>query len=198
LAADLVELGKDLERLEARIDAAVLERQQSSTHRLARGRAEFEQTVLAEHRKLRTGLLEYLRTARLPTLLTAPFIYGMIVPIVFLDVCVTIYQFVCFPVWRVQSARRRDFVVIDRHRLGYLNGIEKLNCMYCGYANGVIAFTRDVASRTELYWCPIKHATRPSATHDRYDHFLDYGDAQAWRCRLDELRRMISRETKSD
>ncbi len=28
----------------------------------------------------------------------------------------------------------------DRHRLGYLNLIEKLNCDYCAYANGLFAY----------------------------------------------------------
>jgi hypothetical protein len=32
---------------------------------------------------------------------------------------------------------------IDRHRLGYLNVIEKANCVYCSYANGVVAYVRD-------------------------------------------------------
>jgi hypothetical protein len=72
--------------------------------------------------------------------------------------------------------RRGDFVVIDRHRLGYLNTLEKINCAYCGYANGVIAYGREVASRTESYWCPIKHAQRWPGPHPRYAEFMDYGD----------------------
>jgi hypothetical protein len=61
---------------------------------------------------------------------------------------------------------------IDRQRLGHLNAIEKLNCIYCGYANGVIAFAREVARRTEQYWCPIKHATPPAAANNHYREFL--------------------------
>lgn len=79
-------------------------------------------------------------------------------PFVILDLGVSVYQAVCFTVWHMQRVRRADYVVIDRHRLPYLNLIEKLNCLYCSYANGVIAYTREVASRTEQYWCPIKHA----------------------------------------
>ena len=51
---------------------------------------------------------------------------------------------------------RSDFIAIDRHQLAYLNVIEKVNCAYCGYANGVAAYFREVAARTEEYWCPIK------------------------------------------
>jgi hypothetical protein len=50
-------------------------------------------------------------------------------------------------------------------------------CVYCGYANGVIAYARKIASRTEQYWCPIKHALRIRDPHVRYAQFLEYGDA---------------------
>ncbi len=36
----------------------------------------------------------------------------------------------------------------------------------------VIAFKREAASRTEAYWCPIKHARPPADLHDRNDTFL--------------------------
>ena len=65
--------------------------------------------------------------------------------------------------------------------LAYLNALEKLNCAYCSYANGVIAFTREVAGRTERYWCPIKHARRVLGAHPHYSEFVDYGDAEAFR-----------------
>jgi hypothetical protein len=59
-------------------------------------------------------------------------------------------------------------VVIDRHRLGYLNPVQKLNCVFCGYGNGVIAYAREITARTEQYWCPIKHALKVKGSHDRY------------------------------
>jgi hypothetical protein len=84
--------------------------------------------------------------------------------------------------------------VLDRAHLSYLNAIEKLNCVYCGYANGLIAYVREVASRTEQYWCPIKHAVRTRSPHARYRTFLDYGDAAGFRSRLEAFRRDL-RET---
>ncbi|MDE2512291.1 MAG: hypothetical protein KGL74_14295 [Elusimicrobia bacterium] len=42
----------------------------------------------------------------------------------------------------------------------YLNWIELFNCDYCSYAGGLIAFAREVSSRAEQYFCPIKHASR--------------------------------------
>lgn len=191
MALDMTGLRDELKQLEARVEEGLGKRQASATYRIVSARAKVEEAILREQRKLKMGLVEYIRTARLRTLLTGPFIYGMIVPIAFLDLCVNIYQFICFSVWGIPRAKRRDFVIIDRHRLGYLNAIEKLNCVYCGYANGVVAFTSEVAGRTEQYWCPIKHAARAAGTHSRYDEFLDYGDAHAWRARLDEIHKKI-------
>jgi hypothetical protein len=84
--------------------------------------------------------------------------------------------------------RRSQYIVIDRHHVAYLNAIEKLNCVYCGYANGVFAYVREIAGRTEQYWCPIRHAKRVRAPHRHYRRFVDYGDAEGYRRRLLPLR----------
>jgi hypothetical protein len=78
-----------------------------------------------------------------------------------------------------------------RHKLAYLNGIEKVNCTFCSYANGLIAYVREVAGRTEQYWCPITHARAIPAPHQRYHEFLDYGDAQGYRNELRVLRHAL-------
>jgi len=182
---------RQLQEIEVEIERRFEERKAELAYTVAGRRVEFERAVAQEHRRIKQGIVEYLRTSPWPTLLTSPFIYAMIVPIAFLDLSVTIYQLICFSVWGIPRARRRNFIIIDRHKLAYLNGIEKLNCVYCEYANGVIAFTREVAARTEQYWCPIRHATRPHGTHERVREFLDYGDAEGWRTKLSEIRAKI-------
>jgi len=47
---------------------------------------------------------------------------------------------------------------------------------------------REVAGRTEQYWCPIRHARRVRGPHAHYREFVDYGDAEAYRTRLIPLR----------
>lgn len=76
------------------------------------------------------------------------------------------------PLYRISEVDRSDFITVDRHRLAYRNVIEKLNCVFCGYANGVLTYAREIAARTEQYWCPIKHASRILGTHSRYAEFL--------------------------
>ena len=188
LDGEIDEMVRRLVRLEDQIERKLAAQQARLSYHIEAQRAVFEAEVLRRHRALRTGLIAFLRRSPLGSLLVAPAIYGLIVPFLLLDFGVGLYQRICFPVWGMARVRRADYVVLDRHRLAYLNGIEKLNCLYCGYANGVIAYTREVASRTEQYWCPIKHALRVRAPHARYRGFVDYGDAEGYRARLDALR----------
>jgi hypothetical protein len=90
--------------------------------------------------------------------------------------------------------RRRDYIVIDRHKLAYLNAIEKFNCVYCGYANGVLAYVREVAARTEAFWCPIRHRRTPAAPHGHYARFVNYGNAAGYRRNLPAIRRSLRKE----
>ncbi len=83
----------------------------------------------------------------------------------------TIYQALCFPLYDIPKVRRSEYMLLDRHRLAYLNFLEKLNCEYCAYGNGVLAYVTEVAARTEQYWCPIKHALRMKSMHSRYRFF---------------------------
>jgi len=98
-----------------------------------------------------------------------------------LDAAVAIYQLVCFPIYGIPKVRRKDYLVFDRGRLAYLNTIEKVGCIYCSYANGLLALVTEIAARTEQHFCPIKHARRLAKMHSRYANFLPYGDARAYR-----------------
>ena len=81
------------------------------------------------------------------------------------------------PVYGIHKVLRQDRFVFDRAQLGYLNLFERVNCAYCSYANGLISYVREIAGRTEQYWCPIKHARRMHDAHGRYHEFFEYGDA---------------------
>jgi hypothetical protein len=154
-----------------------------------RKKADLADELARQQRRYKIGLLRYLVRSRALVILTAPVIYAGWVPFALMDLFVTLYQWICFPVYRIPRVRRSDYVVLDRADLPYLNLIEKFNCFYCSYGNGVAAYAREVAARTEQYWCPIKHARRIRAAHDRYPKFFDHGDAEAYRQGLNRLRR---------
>lgn len=143
----------------------------------------------ADLTQLRQGIPAYVLEGNVLSLLTAPIIYSLLLPLAVLDVWVTLCQSICFPIYGIARVPRRRFFAIDRHKLAYLNGIEKMNCTFCSYSNGLIAYVREVAARTELYWCPIKHARSIRAPHERYHRFVDYGDARGYRHDLPGLRR---------
>jgi hypothetical protein len=160
----------------------------SEFYELRKGKVWFSEEIKREHRKLKTSLIRYVLQSRIMAILTAPFIYAVIIPFVLLDLFVTVYQTVCFPVYGIPKARRRDYIAIDRNKLRYLNALEGFNCLYCSYGNGVLAYAVEIAGRTEQHWCPIRHARRVQNVHDRYSHFLPYGDAAAYRKELDSVR----------
>ncbi|GAB4150577.1 MAG: hypothetical protein Tsb0016_22320 [Sphingomonadales bacterium] len=187
-------LRQRMSALEQEIDALIEERRAQFQYQIVKRRAHFEDSMRRHHAKLKLGLAAFLRRSSWASILTAPFIYALIVPLALLDGLLWLYQQTCFRAYRIPRVRRADYVVIDRHRLGYLNLIERLNCAYCGYANGLLAYAVEIASRTEQYWCPIKHAIRVAGAHKRYSAFTDHGDADTYRERLSQLREKLRHE----
>jgi len=183
----VAELRGRLRRLEQELDAAIDEEQRRTEDTRSRGAISGAQR--AEHRGLRIGIFAYLRSMNLSSLLVAPATYSVIVAVALLDLLASLHQWATFPIFGIRKVRRADYVAIDRHKLSYLNAIEKLNCLYCGYSNGVIAYAREIASRTEQYWCPIKHAKLIRSPHRRYPEFLEYGDAKGYREKLAEYQK---------
>lgn len=156
--------------------------------RIENGRVVWEEEMRRRHRELRQHIPAFLAASPIRHTLTAPVIYSLIVPFAILHFWVWIYQAICFPAYRIPKVPMRDYIRIDRHQLAYLNGIQKLNCVYCGYCNGVVAWVREVAGRTEAFWCPIKHAMNTRGPHPHYADFADYGDAENFRTEWAESR----------
>ena len=148
--------------------------------------------MLQEHLRHRRSSWNHLRATPLLVILTSPLIYACVVPFLLLDATVEIYQLVCFPIYGIPRVRRKDYLIFDRGRLAYLNTIEKIGCIYCSYANGLLAMVTEIAARTEQHFCPIKHARRLLQTHSRYGKFLPYGDARAYREQSDAVAQAYS------
>lgn len=184
----LEKLQARLAELEEQIETEWAARRAVMRYHVERGRVVFEEGVREAHRRARVNLWLFLRRTRFLVVLTAPIIYSMVIPLFLLDVFLILYQAICFPIYGIQKVKRADHVVIDRHMLAYLNGLQKLNCVYCGYGNGVISFAREVAGRTEKFWCPIKHARRVKGPHAHYGDFCDFGDAEGFQANSARLR----------
>ncbi len=174
--------------LEDELRTALHEQESRMFFQIKGKRVEFESSVKEAHRKLKTNFFRWLVAYRPQNLITGPIIYGMAIPLLLMDACVSFYQWACFPIYGITKVRRSDYLVFDRHQLGYLNFIEKFHCTYCEYGNGLMAYMREILARTEEYFCPIKHARKVIGTHARYRRFLDYGDAADYEARLEAFR----------
>ncbi len=188
------ELIEKIRKLEDALEEEVNKSREKYEVRFRGKIAEFAEEVIARQKAFKTRLPQFFRTAGFLNVLVAPVIYSVLIPIALVDLWVTIYQHVCFRAYGIPLVKRSTFLVFDRHHLAYLNLIEKINCLYCGYGNGVFAYAREVAGRTEQFWCPIKHAIRIRDPHRHYLKFLEYGDAEGYRPGLEELRRDVQND----
>ncbi len=89
--------------------------------------------------------------------LPAPFLFLAVIPLAILDLYIEIYHRFSFPFYRIPYVKRKNYIKIDRHKLTYLNIGQKANCVYCGYANGVVNYWSAIIGETEKYFCSIKH-----------------------------------------
>ncbi|WDQ14901.1 hypothetical protein [Rhodopirellula sp. P2] len=178
----------EIRELEQLVSEKIQQTQSKLTFDLDRGRAVFSPEIKKRHRAQARQVWKTIWESPFLMILTAPVIYSLIIPLALLDLFVSVYQWICFPVYHVPRVRRSEYVVIDRHLLSYLNVIEKLNCVYCGYGNGVLAYASEISARTEQYWCPIKHAKLSKGCHTRQCLFCDFGDADGFRREYATLR----------
>ncbi|MFZ5798336.1 MAG: hypothetical protein C4563_03990 [Desulfobulbus sp.] len=183
------EIISEIKRLEAELTQEIQKKEKEFYYKISGRKVYFEDAARQYQKTLVIKLHTYLLEAPLLNILTAPIIWSCLVPAIFLDLVLSLYHAVCFPVYGIPKVRRSDYIVIDRHSLSYLNLIEKINCVYCGYFNGLIAYVQEIAARTEQYWCPIKHASKTGSLHSRYGHFFAYGDADSYREGIEKIRR---------
>jgi len=92
MTSQITVLTEKIAELEAKLEAEFAKRHAELRFGLEKGRIAFEEEVLRRHKELRIGLGRYVLQARPLVALTAPIIYAVIIPLVLLDLLVTIYQ----------------------------------------------------------------------------------------------------------
>ena len=110
----------------------------------------------------------------------------MIIPAVILDFFATLYVWTAFPLYKIPGVNRSDHFIYERRFLDYLNIVQKINCIYCSYVNGLFSYATEIGARTERYWCPVKAAHQPKSYHDWYKDFADYGNPEEWDTKFNE------------
>ena len=113
--------------------------------------------------------------------LTAPFLFLAVIPIAILDLYIEIYHRFSFPFYRIPYVKRKNYVKVDRYKLSYLKPGQKINCMYCGYANGIFHYWSKILAETEKYFCSIKHQESESfIPPEHHKDFIDYSDKETF------------------
>ena len=174
--------------LETELIEELQKQEEEFSYEIRKRRVFFEENVIIRHKEYAKRLFNYISDAPLKHILSAPFVWICIIPTLLMDATISLYQAVCFPIYGIPKVNRQDYIVFDRQYLQYLNLIEKINCAYCSYVNGLIAYLQEIAAGTEQFWCPIKHAKRIKTLHSRYQRFVSYGDAQTYRSQVNSVR----------
>ncbi|MDH5302136.1 MAG: hypothetical protein OEW58_12315 [Gammaproteobacteria bacterium] len=185
----LQNLLNEINELQERVSEEISREAEKLGYSVHNGRVQFEEQIKHRHHQMAMSLRSYLATSRWLVIFTAPIVYSLLLPMLLLDLGVSIYQRLCFPLYRIPRVTRRDYFIYDRQQLKYLNLIERIHFSYCSYGNGLLGYATEIAARTEQYWCPIKHAKRNKTPHSRYYHFLSYGDAEDYENKLQALRK---------
>jgi hypothetical protein len=133
------DLADQIVRLQVELDREIEQRRKILGWRFNERMIEFEHGITLEHRRLRESAMRFLARSSVISIITSPVIYSLIVPLVLLDGWASLYQVISFRVYRLPRVHRANYIMFDRRHLVYLNWIEALNCLYCGYANGVIS-----------------------------------------------------------
>ena len=189
------DIADQIVHLQGELDREIEARRKVLGVTLSAGLVGFEEGIVAEQRAVRMKVSRFLAESSFGATVTAPIIYSLIVPLLLVDLWVGLYQAICFRVYGIARVRRADYIILDRQHLAYLNWIEALNCLFCAYGNGLVGYVREISSRTEQYWCPIKHALKVHDPHGRYHQFLEYGDADGYRARLATFRDQLRSTT---
>ncbi len=187
------EMIEEIEAMKVKLGEEIAQEEKDISYEIQNGYVKFEKEVFDRQKENMKHLLAWFSEIPFLHLLSSPLVYAMIIPALFLDIMLFIYQKVVSRVFHLEFNKRNDYIVFDRQYLGYLNVIEKFNCLYCSYFNGLMQYASSIASRTELFFCPIRHAKKIAYRHEYYDAYLIYGDGEKYQEELKELRKKFQK-----
>ena len=92
------------------------------------------------------------------------------------------YHQVCFRLNGMELVKRSEYIIVwDRTRLKYLKWYQKLGCAYCGYVNGLMHYSKEIANRSEKHWCGIMHKNKSDFKgfkHQKDQEFAEYNNPE--------------------
>ncbi len=185
----IAELVERMKMLETELEQELDKTRENLHYQLVNKKVRFEREILKQQRRFKVNFFSYALFPKPRHVLVAPFIYALLPCLLLIDLLASLYHAVGFPLLGIPKVKRSDYLIFDRHHLAYLNLLEMVNCAYCSYGNGLLAYLTEIVARTEQYWCPIKHASKYIGAHSRYSQFVEFGDAEGYRRNLEKIRK---------
>jgi hypothetical protein len=123
-------------------------------------------SFILNNKKIHTSFREYL---------FSPAVYIFFPVAILFHISLELYHRIVFFGYKIPYVLMKDFFIFDRHKISHLNTLQKFNCIYCSYINGLMAYGKEIAGRSERYWCPFKHKdNQPTQPHNHYNKFMDF------------------------
>jgi len=92
MSKSITELADSIAKLEKQLSEELDRQQDRFRYSFEGRRVRFEQEVEEAHARLKQAVIPWLFSSRLRHVISAPFIYAMIVPIAFFDLTITLYS----------------------------------------------------------------------------------------------------------
>lgn len=97
----------DIAQLEEELAGTIHAQQEQLHYRIEGSKIRFEENLKRVHRELKTGVIAWLRASDIRNVLSAPFVYAMVIPLALLDLFLVVYQAICFSLYRIPRCSDR-------------------------------------------------------------------------------------------
>ena len=96
-----------------------------------------------------------------------PFAIAMLVPLIFFDICLSIYHRIAFGICKIKRVKRSAHFKVDQMRIAQLDRRQRFISIYIYYARGLMSYASKIISESDQYWC------QPKPTKGRQQMVID-------------------------
>jgi len=101
------EIAAQIKILEDELMLELRKKQDEFFYTLEDKKVKFQENVIKEGRSKIISSIRYLSSFPVLAVFTIPFIWSMMLPALLVDIFVTIYQSVCFPIYKIPKVKRK-------------------------------------------------------------------------------------------
>lgn len=102
-------------------------------------------------------------------ILVLPFAVAMLFPLLFFDICLSLYHRIAFGICKIKKVNRKAHFKVDQMKIAQLSKLERVYAVCHLYVKGLMSFALKIASESENYWC------KPRVIRGRQKMMIDKG-----------------------